>query len=174
MQPEGANRGASGNGDLAIYKAVRAHELELNRATAAFEHAVLAPLYLLNGGAVVAFLTLLGAASASDSRLDIETGWAVAAMTSWALGLLAAALATWFGYRAQQGHAIAERIRRLEVEKLIGRHDVAGAASTRVSSRAQLRSAAAGDNQHRFALAIGWSVLAFLAGAALAAVAVAA
>jgi hypothetical protein len=46
-----------------VYGAVRGHELMLNQATAAFEHAALTPLFLLNGGATVAFLTLLGAAS---------------------------------------------------------------------------------------------------------------
>jgi hypothetical protein len=62
--------------DLAIYQAQRAHELELNKATAAFEHALVSPLFLLNGGAVVAFLTLLGAASAKDShlRVNLATG----------------------------------------------------------------------------------------------------
>lgn len=35
--------------------AQRAHELELNKATAVFEHAIGSALFLLNGGAVVAF-----------------------------------------------------------------------------------------------------------------------
>ncbi len=46
---------------LEEYKALRAHELMLNERTSEFERAALQPLFLLNGGAVVAFLTLLGA-----------------------------------------------------------------------------------------------------------------
>lgn len=45
---------------LQQYRALRDRELELNRATAAFERAVLETLFVLNGGAPVAALTLLG------------------------------------------------------------------------------------------------------------------
>jgi len=83
--------------DLDVYNAVRAHELELNRATAAFEHAVLSPLYLLNGGALVAFLTLLGAASGEDSSLEIELPWAVAGAALWATGPLRGGLCNLLG-----------------------------------------------------------------------------
>ena len=103
--------------DLDVYNAVRAHELELNRATAAFEHAVLSPLYLLNGGALVAFLTLLGAASGEDSSLEIELPWAVAGAALWATGLCAAAFATYWGYRSQRYFTRVERLRRQEVER---------------------------------------------------------
>ena len=34
--------------EIAIYESHRAHELELDKATAAFEHATLSPLFLLN------------------------------------------------------------------------------------------------------------------------------
>ena len=36
--------------ERAIYQGQREHELELNRATAAYEHAIVSPLFLLNGG----------------------------------------------------------------------------------------------------------------------------
>ncbi len=150
-----------------------AHELELNRATAAFEHGVLSPLYLLNGGAVIAFLTLVGAASADDSSLTIDTGWAVAAVGVWAAGLAAAALATWFGLQAQRGYAIGERSRRLTVERLIASDAVADAASTDVSCEASALWETAGSNQRRFGGLIAASILLFLVGAAAAAVAVA-
>jgi hypothetical protein len=39
-----------GDNEKAVYQAQRNHELELNRATGAFEHAVISPLFLLNGG----------------------------------------------------------------------------------------------------------------------------
>lgn len=39
-----------GDKELAVYQAQRNHEVELNRATGAFEHEVISPLFLLNGG----------------------------------------------------------------------------------------------------------------------------
>jgi hypothetical protein len=80
-----------------IYKAERAHELMLNQATSAFEHAAIAPLLVLNGGGAVAFLTLLGAVSDPKARLSASTGWAIAAAVAWAVGLILAALAASFG-----------------------------------------------------------------------------
>ena len=53
-----------------IFNAVKEHELELNRATAAFEHAALRPGIILNGGAAVAFLTLLGALTKQNIGVD--------------------------------------------------------------------------------------------------------
>ena len=57
---------------LVRYKAIRAHELELNRATGAFEHAALRPVVILNGGALVAFLSLLGAVWEPDNKPAIH------------------------------------------------------------------------------------------------------
>ena len=72
--------GCTSSTELEVYKAVRAHELMLDQATAAFEHAAIAPLLLINGGGAVAFLTLLGAtADPSKSHVSISTGWAVGA-----------------------------------------------------------------------------------------------
>src|SRR2546422_6759237 len=76
-----------------VYKAVRAHELMLNEAASAFEHAVIAPLVVLNGGAVVAFLTLVGAIKDPEPGLGPDGSWVAAATMIWAAGLVAAALA---------------------------------------------------------------------------------
>lgn len=91
-----------GRWKIVVYESQRAHELELNRATAAFEHAVVAPLFLLNGGAAVAFLTLLGAASAANSTLTVDANWSKWAIAMWAGGLFTATWAVGFGYYAQR------------------------------------------------------------------------
>ena len=158
--------------DVQVYQAVRAHEVELNRATAAFEHAVLAPLYLLNGGAAIAFLTLLGAASAEDSNLNVSTQLAVTAVGLWSLGLTMSALATWLGLQAQRGYSVDERCRRMRVERLLASDDIAEAVRSPVSDAAKALAGRARDNQRRFALVIGLSILLFLIGASVGAVAV--
>lgn len=75
-----------------VYKAVRAHELMLNEAAAAQERSIVPPLLTLNGGAAVAFLTLLGALG-RDSALKVDLGWATGAVGTWMVGLLLAAAA---------------------------------------------------------------------------------
>lgn len=102
--------------DIEIYKAVREHERELNKATAVFEHSMLAPLTLLNGGAIVALTTVLGAAS-----LDLDVRVVLASIGLWSAGLFAVVVATYSGYRAQQWFARAERGRRQDTESAIGR-----------------------------------------------------
>lgn len=102
--------------DIAVYEAQRAHELELNKATAAFEHALVSPLFLLNGGGAVAFLTLLGAASANDSNLRINYATGTAAVGFWALGLVIAAIGVRKGYRSQQQYSRAVSTRRQLLE----------------------------------------------------------
>ncbi len=103
--------------EIAVYQAQRAHELELNRATSSFEHAMVSPLLLLNGGAVVAFLTLLGATSTKPSDFDLDRGFAVAAVVAWVLGLVAATLSVHAGYAAQQSFSKAARLRRERIER---------------------------------------------------------
>jgi hypothetical protein len=71
---------------LERYKALRAHELELNRATAEFERAVLQPLFLLNGGASVAVLGLLGAVSERITKEGIQQ--VDMGLYFWAIGLV--------------------------------------------------------------------------------------
>ncbi|KZE94845.1 hypothetical protein AVP42_00772 [Agromyces sp. NDB4Y10] len=105
--------------DLAIYEAQRAHELELNKATAAFEHAVSSPLFLLNGGAAVAFLTLLGAVSAPDSTLALRVEFVAPAVFAWVLGLTAGAACVGFGYRAQREFTKAVSFRRRHFERAL-------------------------------------------------------
>jgi hypothetical protein len=58
----------------------------LNQATSKFEHAVVAPLLLLNGGGAVAYLTLLGAINSKQpSTLGVHTSWIAPALVMWAL-----------------------------------------------------------------------------------------
>ncbi|MGC5173273.1 hypothetical protein ACLQ2Q_21745 [Microbacterium sp. DT81.1] len=105
--------------DIAVYQTQRAHEVELNRATAAFEHAMVSPLFLLNGGAAVAFLTLLGAASAEDSNLNIRVELAVLAVVAWTGGLILGAVAVRAGYLAQQKLTEAVKLRREKYERVL-------------------------------------------------------
>jgi hypothetical protein len=93
--------------DVEAYKAVRAHELTLNEARAELERGVLAPLIALNGGAIVAFLTLIGAVS-KNVTLNVNSEWRVAAAVSaglaivvWAAGLVCAARAVVWASRQQ-------------------------------------------------------------------------
>jgi hypothetical protein len=71
-------------------------EYEMIRATAAFEHATLRPLFILNGGALVAYLALLGA-----GRIDFPIGRL--AVLAWAIGLIAAAVAAFLA-RSPNSH----------------------------------------------------------------------
>ncbi|KQO98482.1 hypothetical protein [Leifsonia sp. Leaf264] len=109
------NRGAD-PAELAVYQGQRAHELELNRATSAFEHALLSPLFILNGGGAVAFLTLLGATSSKDSSLQISPSSAAWAVGLWATGLFVAAVGVLFAYLSQRSLSRAVRHRRSLIE----------------------------------------------------------
>lgn len=160
----------SARGEIEIYRAVRAHELELNKAVAAFEHAVLAPLYLLNGGGVVAFLTLIGATSGEGSSLQVGVSWSAAAVSAWALGLLAAAVATYWFFQAQRGFAGGERIRRQDIESLV--HEEAAGLASAPTTTAKRLAEAARRCQDRAELSLWISVGLFVVGTALATVAV--
>jgi nitroreductase len=99
---------------LEQYKAVHEHELELNKATAAFEHAALQPLFLLTGGALVAFLTLLGAIWKESHAVHIgKLAWPLIA---WSVGLVFAAAATAMAYRSQRSFTKAVRTAREQIE----------------------------------------------------------
>lgn len=106
----------------ALHQAVRAHELELNRATAAFEHALLAPLTLLNGGAAAAWLTFVGGQDPFESG---EYGWRVwLPALAWGIGLGLAVWAIRTGWDRQRCYATAERWRREALEAMwLGRSD---------------------------------------------------
>ena len=98
------------------YRAVRSHEVMLNQATSAFEHAVLVPLTALNGGAIVALVTLAGAVA---DKSPLPAGWLVGASTAWALGLIAAALAASYAFQRQRAINAAHRALRERVEQIV-------------------------------------------------------
>jgi hypothetical protein len=111
---------------IEVYKAIRAHELMLNQATSQFEHAAAAPLVLLNGGAAVAYLTLLGAVSdPQTSKLALAAPWAVTALVAWALGLITAQAAVTFGLASQRAYSKAQRMKREDVERHLLEHQPA-------------------------------------------------
>ena len=101
---------------MSAYGAVRAHELMLNDAVSRFEHARLAPLIALNGGAVVAFLTLLGALLGKDSGKHPNLWLSGLAVGAWVLGLVAAALATAAAAGQQAAISAAHRLLREQLE----------------------------------------------------------
>lgn len=75
-------------------------EYEMIRATAAFEHAALRPLFLLNGGSLVVYMGLFGAlGKAQQAGLDLSIG--KYAVFLWIAGLLCAAVTAFFGARSQ-------------------------------------------------------------------------
>ena len=170
----------SSSTELEVYKAVRAHELMLNQATAAFEHAAIAPLLLINGGGAVAFLTLLGATTdPTKSQVSISTGWAVGATIAWSAGLIAAALATTFGLGAQRGYSRAHRLHREVVEQaLLGSAPLAkavapaGYAAAVWDHRREAETEAAKRLSQRYRNARWASIGCFIAGAACAALSV--
>jgi hypothetical protein len=160
---------------LDVYRAVRAHELELNRAAVQFEHATLAPLLLLNGGAAVAFLALLGATSETDAALNASTNWAVAACAFWAIGLAAATLATYLAFQSQRHYTRVERLRREDVERLLLEgHSMAEIVAPPDPEDRTVRGerAKGWERQKQFHWAAGFSLLAFVVGGVLAGVAV--
>lgn len=88
----------------AVHAGLRNHELELNRATSSFEHTVIAPLTVINGGAAAAWLAFVG-----NSGQDTSWVWPVG---FWCVGLILAVAAAFIGWRRQQAHSKAERLRR--------------------------------------------------------------
>jgi hypothetical protein len=98
-----------------VYIAVRAHEVMLNEAAAAQERAVVPPLLTLNGGAAVAFLTLLGALG-EDAPLSVDVTLAACAIGAWMFGLLLAATAQWAAAHNQSSINKGHRLVREGVE----------------------------------------------------------
>jgi hypothetical protein len=72
-------------------------EYEMIRPMAAFEHAALRPLFLLNGGALVAYLTLFGALG----KDEFEFLFLALAVGGWVFGLCLATLAAFFAALSQ-------------------------------------------------------------------------
>jgi hypothetical protein len=77
-------------------------EYEMIRATAAFEHAAIRPLFLLNGGALVVYLGLFGALNRSDGAAA-AINWSIGKFAAWLwiTGLVFAALAVFLGALSQ-------------------------------------------------------------------------
>jgi len=73
--------------EIERYKAMHAYVVELVRATVAFEHAAVKPLFILNGGALVVVFALLGAIW-NDRGQFAEKRWLVAALVCWGRGAL--------------------------------------------------------------------------------------
>ena len=115
-----------------IYNAVKDHELEFNRATAAFEHAALRPGIILNGGAAAAFVTLLGAVAKTTESdgigSTIDFGWASGAIIVWTAGLVFAAVALGFGWHSQRSYTRYMKRQRAALEYQFGRDTVAAGA----------------------------------------------
>jgi Flp pilus assembly protein TadB len=91
-------------------------ELEMIRATAAFEHSALRAVTLLNGGALVVYMALYGALT------DLPVGWALAAGVAWIFGLILAVIATALGFQSQfrfrkcRGHQTQIAVKKIELE----------------------------------------------------------
>lgn len=162
----------SGDADpVEAYRAVRAHELMLNEASAAWERSLVAPVLTLNGGATVALLTLIGALG-QDAALTIDLAAARAAVAAWMAGLLLAALAALFSARRQTEVNIAYRLMRDELEQHLF-PAVAGIIRPVAGGRDRLTSSEAAQRYaRRFRLSWASAVTAFVIGGVLAAVAV--
>ena len=83
---------------------------ELARLTGAFEHAAIRPLYLLNGGALIAVLAFAGNSPGIAPQV-------VDAMLFWVAGLALATLTTFAGYFSQ--HSFYKAYQGLENGKRI-------------------------------------------------------
>lgn len=105
--------------ETTAYQAVRAHELMLDEAVSRFDHARLAPLIVLNGGAVVALLTLLGALLGKDSGSHPKLVLSGLAVGAWVGGLVAAALAVAAATKEQQAISTTHRLLREGLEDVL-------------------------------------------------------
>lgn len=86
--------------DREYIRALRERAAELQKATSEFEHASLKIILVLNGGAAIAALACFGNLVDRGTTFEFRV-WAVSAMLSWAAGLVAATVATRFGYLSQ-------------------------------------------------------------------------
>ncbi len=146
---------------LERYKALAAHELELNRATADFERAALQPLLLLNGGAPVAVLALLGAVSA-DSAIQLGISQVRFGLVLWCIGLISATVAMWFGYTSQRAFSKAARLDREFAEANL-QYAGEGARQLESDNASELRSVAKKQQRLWHGIA-GLSLLCFIGG----------
>ncbi|GAB6908981.1 membrane hypothetical protein [Desulfosarcina cetonica] len=104
---------------IEIFKTLSTHVQVLDEASAAFGNAAIRPAIILNGGAVIAFLSLFGAIwGKSDLPPDIIL--VGRAILFWLLGLLSGSIASGFGYASQKEYASAIRAnRRVLLEHII-------------------------------------------------------
>lgn len=137
-------------------------EYEMIRAIAAFEHAAIRPLFVLNGGALVLYLGLVGALRRGEPSarfLDWTTG--KYAMIAWAVGLICAYGATLLATRSQGRF---RHQRGLEVEREEVRLGLAGKPENQLNDEIT-HANTTGNCDQSLAKWIGaGSLLAFLAG----------
>lgn len=89
-------------------------EYEMVRATAAFEHATLRPLFLLNGGALVTYLALYGALNRPGGAAALDTKFAAVAIGCWVVGLLLAMICA---FRASQSQYAYRKLRGRQADR---------------------------------------------------------
>lgn len=155
----------SNNKDKEIerYKAMQAYCLELVRATNAFEHAATKPPFILNGGALVVVMALLGAIWKDNGNI-VEKNLLVYAILCWGFGLFFAGVGVAFGYLSQFAFLKA-RHRELDAEhaKDANKHDEVGRKLCEQKIEGER-----GINRRAWAKAfIGLSLLLFLGGLAI-------
>ncbi len=146
--------------EIERYKAMQAYCLELVRATNAFEHAAIKPPFILNGGALVVVLALLGAIW-KDAGSFTDVNLLVYALAGWGFGLFFAACAAVLGYQSQFAFLKA-RHRELDAEHAKDANDKEGA---RRKLREQNTEGEHGASRRGWAKAcVGLSLLLFLTG----------
>ena len=95
-------------------------ECEMVRAIAAFEHAAIRPLFLLNGGALVAYLALYGALNRSTSATQFDKSYTILAMALWVLGLVFAAICTFTAAKSQFSFREVRGLKVIQAEIEVG------------------------------------------------------
>ncbi len=143
---------------LEIYKERYKHELLLNEHTAAFEHAAVRPAILLNGGAIVAFLTLIGSVWKSGTQPNLDL--VGVALAIWCIGLVTSSVATGLGYVSQRAFTRMIRIQREALEAT-----VLGKSISETSSSIKPEYAKATKYQRAAVVLIAAGLGAFLSGA---------
>ena len=94
-------------------------EIEMVRAVHAFEHALLQPLFLLNGGGAVAYVALMGTLKAQG----LLSHCAVAALVLWVAGLVLAVVGAAFAALSQFRFRNLRGLEAVLAERHTGLHD---------------------------------------------------
>jgi hypothetical protein len=115
MSVEGGAAETKADFELERYKSEATYQIELLKATVAFEHAALKPLPLLNGGAIIAMLTFAGN-TASVTKPLIDGSALRMAVIAWSCGLVSAVLSLFAGYWSQHFFLKSHR-REIEADK---------------------------------------------------------